>query len=192
MALTKAQVKEILSTAGVDSDHMGDAVDKILAGHTASIEALREERDNLKGECEKAKDAMKELEELKKAGGKEDAFKVKYEAIKEEFAEFKKGIEAEHTKQSKLTAYKALLKECGISEKRIDAVAKVADLESIKLDKDGAIEGLGDLKKSIKEEWSDFIVTESTEGANTATPPAKTGGTTMTKEQILNGICAIV
>ena len=50
MALTKAQVKEILSTAGVDADHMSDAVEKILAGHTASIDALREERDTYKAE----------------------------------------------------------------------------------------------------------------------------------------------
>jgi hypothetical protein len=185
MALTKAQVKEILSSAGVDSDHMSDAVDKIIAGHTASIEALREERDTFKAEAEKAGNAAKELEELKKASGKEDSFKVKYEAIKEEFAEYKKGIEAEHTKQSKLDAYKALLKEVGISEKRINAVAKVADLESIKLDKEGAIEGVEDLKKALKEEWSDFIVTESEKGASTPTPPTKGGGSKMTREDIL-------
>ena len=184
MALTKAQVKEILSTAGVDADHMSDAVEKILAGHTASIDALREERDTYKAEAQKAGDATKELEELKKLNGKEDSFKLKYEAIKEEFAEYKKNIEAEQTKQSKIDAFKELLKEVGISEKRINSVAKVTNLDSIKLTKEGKIEDADALKKSVKEEWSDFIVTTSTEGAKTATPPAKNGGA-ITKETIM-------
>ena len=45
MALTKAKVKEILSKAGVEAENMDAAVDSILNGHIASIDALREERD---------------------------------------------------------------------------------------------------------------------------------------------------
>ena len=41
-----------------------------------------------------------------------------------------------------------------------------------------------DLKKSLKEEWSDFIVTDGKEGAGTATPPAGSGPK-KTKEEIL-------
>ena len=42
MALTKAQVREILSAAGVTSEHMSDAVDKIIDSHLTSLNALRE------------------------------------------------------------------------------------------------------------------------------------------------------
>jgi hypothetical protein len=38
----------------------------------------------------------------------------------------------------------------------------------------------------VKTEWADFIETTSTQGANTANPPANTGkGTTKTKEEIM-------
>jgi hypothetical protein len=185
MALTNAQVKEILSKAGVDAEHMPEAVENIIAGHTASINALREERDAAKAEAEKNAKAQKELEELQKKADGKDPFKVKYEAIKEEFEEFKKGIETEKTAAAKLKAYKDLLKTVGISEKRIDAVAKVADLDAIELNKDGSIKEAAKLSEALKEEWSDFIVTEGEKGADTATPPANdTGKKKMTKEEI--------
>ena len=186
MALTNAQVKEILSKAGVDDEHMSDAVKNIIAGHTASIDALREERDNYKAEAEKNSNAQKELEDLQKKMDGKDPYKVKYEAVKEEFEEYKKGIESEKTTENKLKAYKNLLKDIGISEKRIDAVAKIADLETIELNKDGSIKDANKLSESLKEEWSDFIVTDGTKGADTATPPADNAGKTkMTKDEIL-------
>ena len=55
MALTKVKVREILSTAGVDADHMSEAVNAIIDGHVASIDALREENGNLKAELKTAK-----------------------------------------------------------------------------------------------------------------------------------------
>ena len=38
MALTKAQVREILSAAGVTSENMSDAVDKIIGGSEIKLE----------------------------------------------------------------------------------------------------------------------------------------------------------
>lgn len=190
MALTKSKLKEILSTAGVEESKMSDAILAIMDGHTASIDALREERDAAKKEAEEAADAKKKLAELQKEvdslkEGNKDSYKVKYEAMKEEFAEFKKGIENEKTKATKTEAYKALLKEVGISDKRIDSVLKVSEIDKIKLDKDGKIEGADDLKKSLAEEWADFIVKTDKKGADTVTPPANTGGGKKTKDEIM-------
>jgi hypothetical protein len=170
-----------------------DKVDEIIEAHVSTTDALKEERDRYKKEAEANKDAKaeldrvsKELETLKADGGKEDTYKVKYEALKEEFDDFKNGIEAEKTKTSKTKAYKELLKEIGISEKRIDAVTRIADLDKIELDKDGNIKKADDLKNSLKEEWSDFIESTHTEGADVSNPPKKTGGTSMTKDEIMN------
>lgn len=191
MALSKAQLKEILSKAGVSEDNMSAAVKEIMAGHEASIEALQEERDNYKDSASKYESEHKRVEELEKQlkdaeGSNKDSYKVKYEAMKEEFADYKKGIEAEKTKATKTDAFKALLKEIGISEKRIDSVTKVSDIDSLKLDKDGKIDGIEELKKSLKEEWADFIVKEDSKGASVANPPAGNGGAkTMTKDDIL-------
>ena len=191
MALSKAQLREILSKAGVSEENMSGAVKEIMAGHEASMEALQEERDKYKDSASKyesektrAADLEKEVEKLKDSN--KDSYKVKYEALKEEFADYKKGIDAEKTKTTKTAAFKALLKEIGISEKRIDSVTKVSDIDGLKLDKDGKIEGIDDLKKSLESEWADFIVKEDSKGANVTNPPATSGGSGVkTKEEIM-------
>jgi predicted nucleic acid-binding Zn-ribbon protein len=164
----------------------------------AIIEANEETITGLKGEIEKYQTASEEAEKkLSKAQKelstlKEDAeknadknpYKVKYDALKEEFNKYKADVDAKATKATKEDAYRALLKECGVADKRIPAVVKVADIDSIELDEEGKIKNADALKSSIKEEWSDFIPTEGTMGAKTATPPANSGGK-MSKEDIL-------
>lgn len=165
-----------------------DKVDEIIKAHSETVDALKEERDSFKEKAEKYDKAQKDLEDANKRIeelSKDDAYKVKYEALKEDFDSYKQNIETEKTNNSKTVAYKNLLKEIGISEKRIDAVAKLVELDKIELDKDGKIEGSDDLKKSLSEEWSDFIVKDSKEGAETSTPPENGGGTAKTKEEIM-------
>lgn len=174
--------RKFLTALGIEEDK----VDEIIKAHSETVEALKEERDGYKDKADKYDKAKNDLEAANKKieeMGKEDAYKVKYEAIKEDFDAYKKGIEAEKTTNNKREAYKALLMEVGISEKRIDAVTRVAELDKIKLDKDGKIEGADDLKKSIKEDWADFIVTEGEQGADPANPPGGSGAK-KTKEEI--------
>lgn len=190
MALTKTKLKEVLTEAGADESKISDAILKIMDGHTASIDALREERDAAKKEAEELSNAKKEAADLRKEveslkEGNKDSYKVKYEALKEEYADFKKGIENEKTKATKTEAFKKVLKDIGVSEKRIDAVLKVSDIDKIKLDKDGNIEGSDDLKKGLAEEWADFIVKTDKKGADTSTPPANTGGGKKSKDEIM-------
>lgn len=191
MALTNANVKEILSKAGVDSEHMKDAVNEIIEGHTTSIEALREERDSYKEKAQKADDLQKQLEKAQKdlkeatSDEAEEKYKTKYEMLKDEFKEYKKGIEEKATKENKAKAYREILKEAGISDKRIESVLKVSDVDSIEFDDDGNVKDKDELLKGIKEEWSDFIQTAGVQGAKTENPPANTGGQTMTKEDIM-------
>ena len=71
-----------------------------------------------------------------------------------------------------------------MSEKRLDAVLRVSDVDSVELDEKGTIKGADKLTESIKSEWADFIGTTSIQGAQTATPPASTGGNGMTKADI--------
>lgn len=186
MALTKAQVREILSAAGVDSEHMGEAVEKIIDGHVASVNALREEIDTLKADAGKLADVQKELDTAKAelSKSKDDKWEVKYKAVKEDFEAYK----AERTKKdahaAKEAAYRALLKQAGVSDKRVESVLKVSDVDSVELTDKGEIKGAEKLSASIKEEWADFIETTEVRGAVTPTPPANTGGHTMTVEEI--------
>lgn len=191
MALTNANVKEILSKAGVDSENMREAVNAIIDGHTTSIEALREERDAYKEKAQKADELQRQLEKAQKdlkdatSDEAEEKYKTKYEMLKDEFKEFKKSIEEKATKENKTKAYKDMLKEAGISDKRIDAVLRVSDVDSIEFDEEGNIKGKDELIKGIKEEWNDFIQTADVQGASTDNPPAKAEGKKeITKEEI--------
>ena len=169
-------------------DIPAEKIDEIIKAHSDTVEALKEERDSFKEKAEKFDKTQKDLEAANQKIedlSKDDTYKVKYDALKEDFDEYKKGIETEKSNNYKVSAYKNLLKEIGISEKRIDAVAKLAELDKIKLDKDGKIEGSDDLKKSLSEEWSDFIVKDGKEGAGTSTPPDNNGGTAKTKQEIM-------
>lgn len=172
MALTKARVKEILSKAGVEAEGMDAAVESIMNGHIASIDALREERDGYKAEAEKLPNVQKELDDLKKSVENGDDYKSKYNDLKKEYEAFKSDQSAKAEKAAKDKAYRAMLKEIGISEKRLDSIMKVTDLSGIKLDKNGSIEGLDELKESNKTEWADFITTDGKQGADTPAPPA--------------------
>ena len=174
MALTKAKVKELLSAAGVADDKINETTEKILNGHIASIEALREEKDQFKEKADQLDKVQKELDDLnaKIAANEKDPYKVKYEAMKEDFEKYKADIEKEKTAASKRNAYKELLKTAGVSEKRIEAVLKVSDIEDLELDDDGKIKDSDKLTETIKTEWADFIETTGQNGAKTSTPPA--------------------
>ena len=61
----------------------------------------------------------------------------------------------------------------------------MTDLDKIELDTEGKIKDNDHHKQAIKEEWADFIPKESEKGADTAKPPANTGGAGKTKEEIM-------
>lgn len=167
MALTR----KFLSALGIEADK----VDEIIAAHTETVDALKEQRDTYKADAEQLPAVQKELDDLKKAAEELDGknpYEVKYNALKEEFESFKEQQAAKETRAAKDNAFRNLLKEAGISEKRLEAVLRVSDVDSVELDETGAIKGADAMKESIRKEWSDFIVTESPKGAPTPTPPA--------------------
>lgn len=177
MALTKAQVREILSAAGVDSERMSDALDKIISGHTDSINALRDEISGLKDEVGKYKADAEMLPDLKKAYDeiKATARSDKdYEKLKTEFDQYKADVEAKNVQAAKTEAYKAILREAGIDNKRIDTIVKVsADaIGSVELDDDGKAKNAKEISKAVETEWADFKVTVGKQGAKTPTPPS--------------------
>ena len=143
------------------------------------ITAIKQAVGNEYVEKERYKAKLSEIEELKE--GKQTAedsvataekWKTKYEGIKQEFSDYKKAEQAKATRAQKTDAYRSLLKEIGVNDKRIDAILKVTDLDGMEMDADGKLKDAADLRKTAKEEWSDFIVTTHTQGAQTATPPS--------------------
>ena len=178
--------RKFLAALGVTEEN---AADEIINAHTETTSRIKGELTEALEKIEKLEKAQKELEQYKENAEKDadkNPWKVKYDAKVEEFEQYKAEQTAKATKATKEEAFKALLKECGVAEKRIAAVTKVSDIDSIEIDKDGNIKDVDSLKESIKKEWSDFIQKEETKGANTSTPPAGNGGkVTKTKEEIL-------
>ena len=168
-----------------------EKIEQIIDMHTETVDAIKKERDDAKDEAKKFKDdseklasVERELNDLKNDKGQPDKYKDKYDALKQEYDTFKNDVAAKETKAAKSKAYRNMLKEIGISEKRIDSVMRVADLDSFELDDAGAIKDVDKIKTTAKNEWSDFIETTGTKGAKTATPPKTTDGK-MTKEEIM-------
>ena len=183
MALSKS----MLTGMGLTEEQ----IKAILEGHKESLDHYQGEADTAKAEAEEAKKQLdkvqKELNAIKEESESDaNPYKAKYEAIKEEFAAYKSEITAKETKATKKEAFKALLKECGVSEKRIDTVLKCEDerINGLELE-DGKIKDVDTLKAAVKQDWSDFITSEGTQGASTATPPANNGGGKKTKEEIM-------
>lgn len=174
--------RKLLKGMGLNDEQ----VDTIIEAHTETVTGLKTEAEKYKADAQALPGVQKELEQAKSdlESGKKDSWKVKYDAVKEEFDEYKQEQKKKESRAAKESAYRDLLKAAGISEKRIDSVLRVSDVESLELDEHGAIKDADKLTAAIKAEWSDFIVTTQTRGVDTPTPPANSGKA-MTKDEIM-------
>ena len=151
-------------------------MDEIITAHAEVVDALKADRDKYKADAEKLEEVQKEVDGLKAKAGED--WKGKYEQVSKEYEKFKTATEKKEIRARKTDAFRALLKEAGISEKRLDSVLKVSDIDGIELDDAGKIKDAKDRKESIKTEWADFIQTEQKKGADTNTPPTGQGNAT--------------
>lgn len=160
--------------------------DTIIEAHTDTVNGLKADIDRYKADAEKLPGVQNELDDLKGKG--DDGYKEKYESEHKAFEDYKKTIDAEKMTAAKEKAVEAVLKKIGVSEKRLQSVAKLAKadglLDELELNEKGAIKDSDKLETSLKESYSDYIVTTSTQGANTANPPANSGGAKLTMADI--------
>ena len=125
MALTRRSLKAM----GIEDEK----IDEIIAAHAETVDALKEQRDNYKAQADelaKVQQKLDEANETIKANGS-DAWKVKYDAIKEEYDNYKSDISAKETARAKQAAYREVLKAAGVSDKRIDSIIRVSDIDSV-------------------------------------------------------------
>ena len=156
---------------GIDDEK----VDQIIEAHGETVDALKEERDGYKADAEKLPDVQRKLEEAEKKlpkEGEETVLKSEYDKIKEEYDKYKADISAKETHAAKGRAYRDMLKAAGVSEKRIDSILKVSDIDGVELDENGKIKDESKYADSVKTEWADFIESEFVQGADTPKPPA--------------------
>lgn len=169
MALTR----KFLAALGIEADK----IEEIIEAHTDTVNALKNERDGYKVDAEKLPDIQKELDDLKEAAekNKDNPYKAQYEDLKKEYDEYKADVAAKAVEARKASAYRSLLKEAGVLEKRIDSIMKVSNIGELQLDEENGLKDHDALIKTVKEEWADFIPTDGKQGAPVPKPPASNG-----------------
>lgn len=167
-----AFTRKFLKSMGIDEEK----IDAIMDEHATVVDALKA----YKADAEKLPEVQRELEEAKKNDWKE-----KHDTVKRQFDEYKEEQGKKEAHEAKVRACRALLKSAGIAEKHLDKVLKVYGVDEVELDADGKIKDADKRAEDVKSEFDSFIQTTQTRGAETAKPPANTGGGTMTKKDIM-------
>lgn len=171
-----AFTRSFLKSMGLSEEQIQAVID----AHLEVVNPLKEDRDKLKQDAANASDLQKELDSLKSG----EDFKAKYDAEHKAFEDYKNEMKAQAEQAKVQAAYRKLLAEEKISEKRLDAVCRLTDFSKMKLDKDGNLTDVDKLRESIKSDWSDYITDTIVKGADVENPP-KVAKATMTKEDIL-------
>ena len=174
MALTRAMLKGMQLTE--------EQVSAIIEEHSNTVQGLKDEIKKYKADAEKLPEVQKELDKLKEGDGND--WEKKYNNEHTAFEDYKKQVADREAIAKVRGAYRKLLIENGVGEKHVDAVLRVTDFSSVKIDKEGKLENADKLAESIKSEWAGFITTTGTKGAPVDNPP---GGSkaTMTKDEIM-------
>lgn len=175
MALTR----KLLATMGLDTDK----IDQIIEAHTETVDGLKEQAEQLREQVKTIPDLEKKIKELEESQPTTD-WESKFNDLQKDFNSYKEKVDSENVKREKEQLYRSLLKEIGIDDKRLDAILKVTDLESVNVE-NGAIADYETVKTKVADEWSDFIATKTTQGANVEEPPSNTGSK-MSRDEIMN------
>lgn len=187
--------RRMLSAMGLEADK----IEQIIEAHTETVSGLKQQIADLGDDLAKAKesgtadsdrlkDVQKELDTLK-AKVAEDAKSREgkdYDALKKEFDDYKADIQAKAEKSAKEKAFRELLSDMKVSDKGVSLILKYQGVNGIELDEDGKLKDAPALRKAVKEDWSDYISTVETKGADTKTPPGSDSGAgKMTKADIM-------
>lgn len=192
MSLKRSQIKEILSKAGVSAENMDTAIEEIITGHNATVDALKDDIADLKANSQNYTDIKTkfdaqstELKNVKRQLAETEDYKGKYETVKADYDQFKSDVDGKEKKAQSDTAFKKWLLSQGYSETGAGKIVKYGGYTP-EFDKDGNIKNADKLSESVKGEWGEYHGTTRVEGAKTATPPQNTGGKSITKEEIMN------
>ena len=176
MALTRRALKAM----GIEDEK----IDEIIAMHTETADGLKADVAKYKADAEALPKVQRELDDLKAAG--DGGLQEKYNKVKKEFDDYKAEIGAKEQKAAKEKAARAYYESKGITGKSLEIAVRgsAQEIEGLELGEDGKIKDTSALDELVNGTFSGLISTETRQGAETATPPANTGGAGMTKADI--------
>ena len=171
MALTREFIRKLAKESDVELPK--EFLDGIIAEHTAARDAYADEQ--VKAELAK--------QPAEKAVNVKDS--EEYKTLKQSFDDYKAEIANKQAKEAKEKAVRAFYESKGITGKNLEIAMRGsrAEIDGIELDGD-KIKDASTLDALVKGDFSGLVATTTTKGANTANPPANSGGAKLTKEDI--------
>lgn len=165
MALTRKD----LQAMGVEPEK----IESIIAAHVETVNALKDECDDLRAKADQLMEVQKQLDDLKTSGGD---WQKKYEDEHKAFEQFKTDTAAAELTRKKSDVFRDVMKKANIPDKVLDALLKIADVDLVKLDESGTATNREDVENAVKEKFADYIMTQSTSLDKPETPPAAPTG----------------
>lgn len=156
-----------LKTMGLTDEQ----VNAIMEEHTKTTDGLKAKLQKAEDDAKAYKEEADKIPELEKQIKDSGDLKAKYDKEHQDFEDYKAKIAKDEQTAKVKAAYRKLLLDEKINEKRVDAVIKLTDFSEMKLDKDGNLENLDTLKKTIGDEWGEYKVTTQQRKQQVATPP---------------------
>ena len=171
MAFTRATIRNLAKESGVEIPK--EFEDALVTEHLNARNAYAEEQ--VKAELAKQPE--------QKAVNVKDS--DEYKTLKQSFADYKADIATKQAKEAKEKAVRAFYESKGITGKNLEIAMRGSrvEIDGIELDGD-KIKDNSALDSLVKGDFSGLVATTTTKGANTANPPANTGGTKLTKAEI--------
>lgn len=166
--MSKSLTRSFLKALGLTEDQQTS----ILEQHSAVVDEIKAERDTYKEEADKLPGVQKELDTLK---GGED-YKTKWETEHKAFEDYKSQVAKDAETAKVKSAYKQLLIDEKINPKLVDDLVRLADVDKMKLDKDGKLENLDALKTDIGDKFSMYKVKTENRYSKPETPPGVDNG----------------
>ncbi len=174
MALPKKQLKEKLQEWGVSEESINKAVEYILDGNSASLDAVREQMEEYKARAEavealtQERDKLKtDYEALQKTSG--DAAKVQAD-----FDAYKKQVETERTNAGKKALVKKALESAGANPAAIDLLLNTVALDTVETDGD-KLKDAETVLKPIREAHAGLFGKTEIVGTPPTNPPGGNG-----------------
>lgn len=171
MALKRADIRKILENAETSNDDKAKAI----------LDALHEETDALRDELDTEKNSRVAAEKER------DAANSGKQTAEQALTDYKDQQTKKDAHAAKEAKFREQLKAAGVLEKYFDRIVRLSgeDIDKMELDSKGNVKNADKLAESLKTDWSDYVGSTTTKGAQVDNPPANTGSK-MTKEQIIN------
>lgn len=181
MALTRKLLKGMSLT--------DEQMDTIIEAHAETVDGLKGRISDLEEQVKDIPGIQKKLEQAEAAlaDAENGGWKEKHDNVKKEFDEYRKAQTEKETKAAKEAAVRAYFESKNIAGKCLEIAMRGCrdEIEALELE-DGKIKDASALDALIAGDFSGLVGTNSVRGADTANPPANTGGTTArTREEIL-------